>query len=97
MITKKKSALVVNFDYINDAQTCAATGDYRVENNVLQDVSINGQYTKDEKTYNFSASRSADGNVNIAGVPPTVLADVAEAVAELVTEIEAEVEPVNAE
>lgn len=97
MITKKRSALVVNFDYANNAETCAATGDYRVENNVLQDVSINGQYTKDEKTYHFSASRSADGNVNIAGVPPTVLADVAEAVAELVTEIEAEVEPVNAE
>lgn len=97
MITKKRSALVVNFDYANNAETCAATGDYRVENNVLQDVSINGQYTKDEKTYNFSASRSADGNVNIAGVPPTVLADVAEAVAELVTETEAEVEPVNAE
>lgn len=95
MITKKNSTLEVNFDYGNSAGTCAATGNYKVQNDQLKTIGINGQYTKDEKTYTFTADRDDQGKVNIAGVPPAILADVATEVAALVEEVEAEVTPNN--
>lgn len=88
MITKKNTFSGAAFDYENKAKTCAACGDYRVENDQLQAVSINGQYTKDAKTYNFSASRDAEGNVNIAGVQAAILPDVATEVSACIAEVE---------
>lgn len=93
MITKKNSTLEVKFDYGNDAGTCFATGNYKVENNQLKTIGINGQYTKDEKTYTFTADRDNQGKVNINGVPPTILVEVGAEVANLVEEVEAEVTP----
>lgn len=95
MITKKNSTLEVNFDYGNGAGTCSATGNYKVQNDQLKTIGVNGQYTKDEKTYTFTADRDDQGKVNISGVPPTILADVATEVAALVEEVEAEVTPNN--
>lgn len=95
MITKKNSTLEVNFDYGNSAGTCAATGNYKVQNGQLKTIGINGQYTKDEKTYTFTADRDDQGKININGVPLTILVDVGAEVAKLVEDVEAEVTPNN--
>lgn len=72
---------------------CTATGDFRVENGALTSVNVNGQLEKGGQTYNFWANRDASGNVNISGVPASVLTDVAGAVADIIAEVEGEVNP----
>lgn len=93
MLTKKNSTLEVNFDYGNNAGTCSATGNYKVENGQLQTVGVDGQYTKDEKTYHFTANRDNQGLVVVAGVPNEVLADVSSEVSVLIAEVEESAAP----
>ena len=88
MITTKNNFSGANFDYTNEAGNCTASGEYRKENDVIVNININGQFVKDENTYNFWANRDAAGNVNISGVPASVIADVAAEVAEIISEIE---------
>lgn len=72
-------------------EICTANGEYRIENGKLVSVNVNGQYTKNDSTYNFWANRDAAGNVNVSGVPAGVIADVAAEVAEIISEVEAEI------
>ena len=58
-------------------------------------ININGQITKDETVYNFWANRDAAGNVNVSGVPASLIAEVAEDVAEIIAEVEAIAIPTN--
>ena len=97
MIEKKNIVVEVAFDYANGAGSCSATGNYTVVNGEVKTVGINGHYTKGGETYNFTANRDDQGNVNISGVAPAVLPDVAAEVAEIVAEVEAEVAPANTE
>lgn len=90
MITKKNEFSGANFDYENEKKTCTATGEYRHENGVLESVNINGQFTQGKTHYNFWANCDAAGNVNISGVPVTVIAGVASEVATIISEIKAE-------
>ena len=90
MITTKNAFAGAAFDYVNQSNTCTANGEFRAENGNIVAININGQYTKDEMTYNFWANRDASGTVNISGVPAAVIADVAGEVAEIISEIEAE-------
>lgn len=91
MIEITNKTLGVNFSYTGE--NCTATGNYDVENDTLKHVGVNGHYTKGADVYGFTADRDENGNVNIAGVPASVLADVAEEVAALMAEVEAEAEP----
>ena len=88
MITTKNNFSGANFDYTNEGNTCSASGEFRNENNKLVSININGQYTKDETVYNFWANRDSAGNVNVSGVPASVIADVAGEVAEIISEID---------
>lgn len=90
MITKKNEFSGANFDYANGKDTCTATGEYRYEGEKLSSVNINGQYVKEEVAHNFWANCDASGNVNISGVPATVIAEVATEVATIISEINAE-------
>lgn len=90
MITKKNLFSGATFDYANDKQTCTANGEFRYEGDNLSSVNINGQYTKDDTPYNFWANCDAAGNMNISGVPATVIAEVAAEVATIIAEIKAE-------
>lgn len=92
MITTKNNFSGANFDYASQ-NPCTATGEYRCEEGAIVNININGQLTKDEKTYNFYANRDASGNVNISGVPASVIADVAAEVATIVAEVEEIVNP----
>lgn len=91
MITKNNTFSGASYSYENESKTCTASGEYRTENGTLSNININGQLAKDGATYNFWAVRDAQGNVNISGVPATVIADVAAEVAEIVAEVEAEI------
>jgi len=75
-----------NFSYDNESN-CTATGEWRVENGQLVSVNINGQYTKDEKVYNFWANQDNTGNVNISGVPSSIISDVADEVALILADV----------
>ena len=90
MITKKNQFSGASFDYANGKDTCTATGEYRYEGEKLSSVNINGQYIKDGASHNFWANCDAAGNVNISGVPATVIAEVATEVATIISEINAE-------
>lgn len=90
MITKKNQFSGASFDYANGKDTCTATGEYRYEGEKLSSVNINGQYIKDGASHNFWANCDAAGNVNISGVPATVIAEVAAEVATIISEINAE-------
>ena len=94
MITTKNTFSGAGFDYTSE-NNCAANGEYRVENGVLINININGQITKDETVYNFWANRDAAGNVNVSGVPASLIAEVAEDVAEIIAEVEAIAIPTN--
>ena len=87
MITTKNHFNGANFDYASE-NNCTATGEFRYENDKLVNVNINGKYVKDENEYNFWANLEASGNVNISGVPASILSDVAGEVAEIISEIE---------
>lgn len=91
MIEITNKTLGVNFSYTGE--NCTATGDYRVENGALKHIGIADNYTKDDQIYGFTADRDDQGKVNIAGVPPTILAEVGAEVAALIEEVEAEVTP----
>ena len=95
MITTKNSFSGAGFDYASE-NNCTANGEYRVENGVLVNININGQITKNGNAYNFWASRDAQGNVNISGVPAELISDVATEVVEIISEVEAIATP-NAE
>lgn len=96
MITKNNTFAGVNFQYTNESN-CTATGEYRTENDKLVSININGQYVDGDNTYNFWANRDASGSINISGVPASVLAPIAAQVAEIVSEVEALVEPAKEE
>ena len=98
MIEITNKTLGVNFSYTGE--NCDATGDFRVENGAIKHIGIAGHYTKGQDVYGFTADRDDQGNVNIAGVPAGILKDVAEAVAGIVADVEAQAipaEPANAE
>lgn len=87
-------------NFTHSEKNCDATGDFRVENGAIKHIGIAGHYTKGQDVYGFTADRDDQGNVNIAGVPAGVLKDVAEAVAGIVADVEAQAipaEPANAE
>lgn len=87
-------------NFTHSGKNCNATGDFRVENAAIKHIGIAGHYTKGQDVYAFTADRDDQGNVNIAGVPAGVLKDVAEAVAGIVADVEAQAipaEPANAE
>ena len=88
MITINNTFSGASFSYENEARTCTANGEYRSENGNLVSVNINGQYTESDVTYNFWAGRGPDGNVNISGVPASIIASVATEVASIISEIE---------
>ena len=90
MITKKNEFSGASFDYANKKNTCTANGEYRYEGGKLSSVNINGQFTKEEVAHNFWANCDAAGNVNISGVPASVIAEVAAEVATIISEIKAE-------
>lgn len=96
MITKISTFSGADFRYTNESN-CTATGEYRVENGKLVSVNANGQYDEDGRSYSFWAKLDASGNINVSGVPASVLTPVAEQVEELVAEIEALIEPVKEE
>lgn len=81
-------------NFTHSGKNCDATGDFRVENGAIKHIGIAGHYTKGQDVYGFTADRDDQGNVNISGVPSGVLKDVAEAVAGIVAEVEAQAEPV---
>ena len=87
MITINNTFSGAGYTYTNE-NNCIASGEYKRENEILATVSINGQYTKEDKTYNFWANRDQTGNVNVSGVPYDVLPDVASEVATIISEIE---------
>lgn len=76
-----------NFTYGNNNPVCEATGEFQTENGKLTTVSVEGQISKDEKVYNFRASRDASGNVNIPNAPAEVLAEVAQEVTIVLAEV----------
>lgn len=77
-----------NFDYENGP--CTASGSFRFNEAHLDEVSINGSYTKDGETYAFTAARDSQGNVNIYNVHDyRVLAAIATEVAAIIAKIEA--------
>ena len=85
MINLRNTFSGANFDHTGE--NCTASGEYRVENGNIQNVNVNGQYTKEDRTYNFWANRDSDGNVNVSGVPASVISDVAEEVATIMSEV----------
>lgn len=87
-------------NFTHSGKNCDATGDFRVENGAIKHIGIAGHYTKGQDVYGFTADRDENANVNISGVPSGVLKDVAEAVAGIVADVEAQAipaEPANAE
>lgn len=88
MITTKNNFAGANFEYTGQ-EGCTANGEYRCENGNIVSVSVNG--TLDGK--NFWVSRDAAGNVNISGVPVSIIAKVATEVENIMTEIEEIVHP----
>ena len=93
MIKKKNTFAGASFDYTSENGNCVASGEYRIENGQMVSININGQLTKEEKAYNFWASRDINGNVNISGVSFVVIADVAAEVAAIIAAIEEIVNP----
>ena len=91
MITKNNEFTGVSYAYENKAKTCTANGEYRIENGSLVNINVNGQYIKYEASHNFWANRDAAGNVNVSGVPASLIAPVATEVAAIVSEVEAEI------
>lgn len=75
-----------NFNYTGE--NCTATGDSRTENEKIVSINVNGQYTKQDRTYSFWANRDAQGNVNVSGVPASVIGEVASEVAVIISEVE---------
>lgn len=88
MITTKNNFSGANFEYTSESG-CTANGEYRCENGNIVSVNVNG--TIDGK--NFWASRDAAGNVNISGVPVSIIAKVAAEVENIMVEIEEIVHP----
>ena len=86
MLTLKNRFSGANFEYDSKAG-CIANGEFRCEDDKIVNISINGQITKEETSYNFWANCDAQGNVNISGVPAAVIADVAENVATIIEEV----------
>jgi hypothetical protein len=86
MLTLKNRFSGANFEYDSKAG-CTANGEFRCEDDKIVNISINGQITKEETSYNFWANCDAQGNVNISGVPAAVIADVAENVATIIEEV----------
>lgn len=86
MFNTKNNFNGASFDYENES--CKANGEFRYVNSVLNSVTINGSYEKEEKTYNFWANRDINGNINISGIPSTIIVEVAAEVVNIVTEIE---------
>ena len=88
MITTRNNFAGANFGYTGQ-EGCTANGEYRCENNELVSVNVNGSL--DGK--NFFANRDAAGNVNISGVPVSIIAKVATEVENIMAEIEEIVHP----
>jgi len=78
--------------FSHTSETCNATGDYKVENGVLKHIGIAGSFTQDGDTYAFTAERDDNANLVVAGVPAEVVQAVAQAVAVIVSEVEANTE-----
>lgn len=53
----------------------------------MEYANICGDYTKGDNTYTFGATMDAEGMLNIAGVPASVLAEVADEVATIIGEL----------
>lgn len=88
MITIKNEFSGASFNYSNE-NNCTANGEYRSENGSIVNININGYY--DNKS--FWAGRDSAGNVNISGVPVSVIAGVAGEVAAIIAAIEEVVNP----
>lgn len=88
MITVRNNFAGANFKYTGQ-EGFTANGEYRCENNELVSVNVNGSL--DGK--NFWANRDAAGNVNISGVPVSIIAKVATEVENIMAEIEEIVHP----
>lgn len=88
MIEIKNSFSGASFDYTNE-NNCTASGEYRCENGAIVNININGRYAE----RNFWASRDSAGNVNISGVPVSIIAGVAAEVAVIIAAIEEIVNP----
>lgn len=93
MIETNNNYTGANFSYNNEKDACIANGDFRTQNGKLSVVNVNGQYKKGDGIFNFNATRDAEGNINITGVPTSVLAQVATEVAKIMTEVENIVNP----
>ena len=94
MITINSIYSGASFSYANEG-VCTANGEFRKENGNIVSININGQYTSGGTAYNFWANRDASGNVNISGVPASVIAGVATEVATIIAEVEAIDQPAN--
>lgn len=90
MVTINNTYSGKSFSY--SAENCTATGESRVENEKIVSININGQYTKDGTAHNFWASRDNQGNVNVSGVPASVIGEVAAEVAAIFSEVESKEE-----
>lgn len=93
MIETSNNYAGANFSYDNEKDTCLATGDYKTMNGQLTVVNVNGQYKKGDGIYNFNATRDAEGNINITGVPASVLSPVASEVTKIMAAVEDLVNP----
>ncbi len=88
MITTKNNYTGANYEYTGQ-EGCTANGEYRCENGNIVSANVNGSL--DGKS--FFANRDAAGNVNISGVPVSLIAKVATEVENIMVEIEEIVHP----
>lgn len=87
MIEIKNSYRGAGYAYTNES--CNAYGDFKVENDVLRNIAINGTKTIGDVQYPFTASRNEQGNVSISGVPNEVMKVIAAEVCDIIKEVEA--------
>lgn len=87
MITTKNDYRGAGFDYTSEK--CTAYGDYRISGEVMQHISVNGQYVKNDVTYPFTANRSEGGNMAMSGAPEEVFAEIAREVDIIIREVTA--------
>lgn len=87
MITTKNDYRGAGYDYTSEK--CTAYGDYRISGEVMQYISVNGQYVKNDVTYPFTANRSEGGNMAMSGAPEEVFAEIAKEVDIIIREVTA--------
>ncbi len=87
MVTIKNTFSGATFDYANEG-VCTASGEYRVEDGHIVNISITGSLVDEDPALQFWANRDAQGIVNISGVPATAIAEAAAEVAAIITAVE---------